>query len=171
MGAVTEARTWFPLRIPSSPVVTGPSLGAVVVVVAVAGAGAALTTVLSPTTDTALSVTVTGTSTLTIAWLPDAMPSSPLVVGASAGAAGAGAGAVTGAGGSPTTVLSPMTDTALSTMSTGADTSMRAWLPDRSPSSPVVSVAFATVAPNSVMPPARSVPTKARLMKVCMISP
>ena len=74
------------------------------------------TTVLSPMTDTALSVTVTGTSTLTIAWLPDAMPSSPLVVGASAGAAGAGAGAVTGAGGAPTTVLSPMTDTALSTM-------------------------------------------------------
>jgi hypothetical protein len=101
--------------------------------------------------------------------VPDATPSSPLVeAGAEAGAAGAGAGA-----GADVAALwlveSPMTDSEVPLIVTGSLTSRRAWVPESSPSSPVVSAACATVAPSSVMPPARSVPRRARLMNVPMI--
>jgi hypothetical protein len=174
IGATTLATSWLPLRMPSSPVVTGPSAAAMAAASG-AAAGAVFTAVLSPMTDTALPDTVIGTATFTSAWLPEAMASSPLVTAGSATGTDIGsapaAGSAGSAAGSTTATLSPMTDTAFPTMLTGADTSMRAWLPDSSPSSPVVSAAFATVAPNSVMPPAISVPKRARLMMVCMISP
>jgi hypothetical protein len=96
------------------------------------------------------------------------------VIGAATGAAAgvtAASGSAPDSDGSASETLSPMIDTALPTMLIGAVMSARAWVPESSPSSPVVSAAFATVAPSSVMPPARSVPRRARLVNLFMISP
>ncbi|MCB8045371.1 hypothetical protein JM654_18165 [Microbacterium oxydans] len=73
-----------------------------------------------------------------------------------------------GAGGLDTTA-SLTTEMALFTTETGAVIAVSAWVPESSPSSPVVSAAFATVAPKSVMPPAMSVPQRARFKEVRMM--
>ena len=59
-GAFTSARIWFPLRIPSSPDVTGAVQVDSPLCGSCGGADAPFTTVLSPMTETALPETVTG---------------------------------------------------------------------------------------------------------------
>ena len=117
---------------------------------------------LSPATETALPATVTGTSTVTIACDPEAAPSFPEVC-----ASGAGAGADAWVSGS-SEWESPRTEMALPATVTGASTSMTAWVPESSPSSPDVSAAWATPAPAREIPPPMSTPHRARLMIVCM---
>ena len=117
---------------------------------------------LSPITEMAFPETVTGASTSRTACEPDPIPSEPSVVAADEPPL---VGAVDV---SADDSLSPMTETALPTTDTGALSSTTAWVPERRPSSPVVSAAVATVAPNSVRPPAITVPQRARLTNVCM---
>jgi hypothetical protein len=85
-GALSETTPCVPDTAPSEPEVDAapdepPDAGAVV---------EASADELSPATETALPATVTGTDTVTSAWVPDAVPSLPLVLAAGAGA-GAGA--------------------------------------------------------------------------------
>ena len=99
--------------------------------------------------------------------MPDRMPSRPDVDAPSDGLDPASDALVV----APVLVASPRIDTAFAPIVIGASSETRACVPDRSPSSPVVSTACATVAPRSVMPPARSVPQRARETMVFMISP
>jgi hypothetical protein len=53
---------------------------------------------------------------------------------------------------------SPRTLTALPSAETGASTTAPTWVPESSPSSPVVVAAFAAVVPRAQMPPMKSAP-------------
>ena len=178
-GRTTSTRACEPPPIESLPeVVAGAVVGA-----GAAGAGAAGAAgevAVSPTTEIAVSVTVTGTSTETIPCVPESRPESPLVVvtgagaagaagagagaGAAVGAAGAGAGAAAagagaGAAAGAVATLSPSTETALPSADTGASTTAPTWVPESSPSSPVVvGAAWAAVVPRAQMPPTKSAP-------------
>ena len=91
----------------------------------------------SPRTDTALPPTVTGTATSRRAWVPDRMPSRPDVDAPSDGLDPASDALVV----APVLVASPRIETAFPPIVIGASSEMRACVPDRSPSSPVVSAA------------------------------
>jgi hypothetical protein len=141
---------------PSDPlVVEAPAAGA-----AADGVVAVGTPVLaaSPTPPIALPVTVMGTWMPRIAWVPPSSESTPEVVdgaedGAGVGAdAGAGVAAVDGW---------PTSEMALPATVTGADAPMTAWVPERTPSLPLVSAALAAAAPRRVNPPTRRVPKRA----------
>ncbi len=171
-GTFTETMPWVPDSSPSSPEVSATTGSAEAPLDGSPPAGAeppdvsASVDELSPTTETALPATVTGALTVTTACEPDAAASSPDVVAVTGAGAGAGADVV-----APSLVESPITLTALPPTVTGRSTSMRAWVPESSPSSPSVvsSVAFATVAPSSVMPPASTVPSRARVRNAFMM--
>ena len=132
-GALITGMIWFPLRIPSSPEVTGaipvpPPLPVVV-------PWLPPMTVLSPMTETALPVTFTGALITGMIWFPLRIPSSPEVTGAIQVPPPL---PVVVPWLPPMTVLSPMTETALPLTVMGAVTEARTWFPLRIPSSPVV---------------------------------
>ena len=85
-GTSTLTSAWDPLRTPSMPLVDTSTAGA-----GADGAAAAVESVEveSPTREMPLPPTVTGTVTPTTACVPDAVPSVPLVDGASAAFAAA----------------------------------------------------------------------------------
>ncbi|MDR6167865.1 hypothetical protein QE367_002069 [Microbacterium paludicola] len=165
IGAVTGATTWVPEATPSAPFVSAAGAGA-----GCAGAGAGSTgalppsvdDVLSPTTATEVPSTVTGTETLMSACDPEPTPSEPLVPPLGAGA---DSGVL-----EPDVELSASPRTAMEVPLTviGASTETMPWVPESSPSSPVVSAAWATEAPRIVIPPATSVPQMARETMVFM---
>ncbi|KJL35134.1 hypothetical protein RS86_00517 [Microbacterium azadirachtae] len=136
-GAVTGATIWVPPRIESSLLVRGPVPAGALPPDAGAEppAGAVVVAVLSPSTLTALPVTVIGTFTETSAWVPERIPSLPLVVAAGAegvAAAGAAAGAAALLSDSPSTLM------ALSATVIGMSTGTTACVPDPTLSSPDV---------------------------------
>ncbi len=130
-----------------------------------AGEVAASVLSASPSTETALPPSVTGTTTSMTACVPEPTPSEPPVEASPPPIDTDGAEVC-----ASVLVASPSTEIPLPATVTGTATEMSPWVPDSRPSSPVVSAACATVAPKSVMPPARSVPHRARLMVVFMMS-
>ena len=112
---------------------------------------------LSPMTDTALPPTVTGASTETTPWLPPSRLSLPSVVTSPPEPD------------EPPVVvasevwLSPITETALPPMATGASTETMPWLPPSRLYAPEVSTAFATPHPRTAKPLPTSAPMRTRV--------
>jgi hypothetical protein len=145
-------------------VVTGAAaMGAASAGAASAGAGADPDCSESPRTLMALPDTSIGTATSTMAWVPDATPSSPEVDASAAGATGSSAGAAGAASGAELAelaelVASPTMLIALPDRSTGTSRPTTAWVPESRPSSPeVVSAALAAAAPRHERPPTKRV--------------
>ena len=120
---------------------------------------------LSPMTEIALPPMVTGAETSTSACVPEPMPSSPEVI-------------ATGSASPPPVMTSveasddcesPMREIALPPTVTGSSIEIPTWEPDRMPSSPLVSDAWATPAPRSVSPPAKRVAYSALSANLFMI--
>ncbi|MCU1527514.1 MAG: hypothetical protein JWP75_1277, partial [Frondihabitans sp.] len=86
-GTWTETMPWVPERMPEVPVVVGAAAGAAAGVAAGAAWVVDAVDVELPRTLIALPVAVTGAVTAPTTWLPEAMPSEPVVVAAFAAVA------------------------------------------------------------------------------------
>jgi len=167
MGIVTGATTWVPEAIPSEPLVlaTGVELAAAAGAVGAAGV-AELAAVEPPSRPTDDEPRFRGTVTGATTCVPEPMLLVPLVLAAGAvaepePAAGAGADVVA--------AESPNSPSDVPPRLTGAVTGATTCVPERSPSLPLVSAAFAAVALRTIMPPAKHVPMRHLRMVVFIL--
>lgn len=155
----------MPDATPPDPLVL--AAGAVLLAAAGAAELAGLVAVEPPSRPTEDEPRLIGAETGATTCVPEPMALEPLVPEeAVAGcAAGVAAGAVELA------VESPAKPSEVEPTEIGADTGATTWVPDRSPSCPlVVSAALAAVAPRAISPPAKHVPRRhLRIVEFMMI--
>jgi hypothetical protein len=166
MGIVTGATTWVPEAIPSEPLVLAVGAAAA----GAAGAGAAgvaeFAAVEPPSRPTDDEPRFTGTVTGATSCVPEPMLLEPLVLAAGA-AAEPELPAVPGA--DVVAAESPNSPNDVPPRLIGAVTGATTCVPERSPSLPLVSAAFAAVALRTIMPPAKHVPMRHLRMVVFIV--